>query len=59
MNRYFIFGIAYITFWVGIGYAEIGQVSEHCTEPYPWYTPVLLLALLLPAFLAGYYGGKK
>ena len=59
MNGYFIFGVAYIVFWVGVGYAEIGQISETCGEPYSWYLPILLLVFLLPAFIAGYYGGKK
>lgn len=58
-NFEFIVGIAYIVFWVGIGSESVGNVSTSCGEPYPWYMPLLVGAVVGVPFIFGYLGGKR
>ena len=56
-NLWFISGLIYIFFWVGIGYESIGRQCS--TEVYGGGMPFIMFAALVIPFICGYLGGKK
>ena len=48
---------AWLSFWMGIAVSAVGQMSEP-SAPYPWYLPVLIICILVPNFVFGFYAGK-
>ncbi len=45
------FNVIWVCFFVGLATADIGEMPI-CVDVYPWYLPILILALLLPGLIA-------
>lgn len=51
--------LGFVAFMVGFGASSIGELPKHPDEPFPWYSPLLMLFITgLPALLA-YQAGRK
>ena len=52
-------GLIYISLWVGIGIASVGQARECSPGEYGWNLPLMILVITLLPLVLGYFEGAE
>ena len=56
-NFYLLLGVSWISFITGIAFESIGTMAT--CEPFPWYTPILIIGALGGPFVCGFLAGRE
>ena len=57
MNLELLIGVAWISFITGVAFESVGSIAK--CEPFPWYTPILILCAIGMPFVLGILAGRK